>query len=99
MNNFLESVLSSGVVADGIMASDTKHMKEIWKLRETCAEALVKAGKCYKYDISLPLENFYEIVQVMSQRLVNKALVCGYGHVGDGNLVWHSLFFFCFGDV
>lgn len=33
------------------------------------SEATVKAGAVYKYDISLPVENFYDIVEEMRARL------------------------------
>ena len=42
-------------------------------------------GHTYKYDISLPYEQYYELVEVMRERLDGKATrVVGYGHVGDG---------------
>ena len=45
------------------------------------------AGTVYKYDISLPLEKYYDIVTETRHRLGNHVLgVVGYGHVGDGNL-------------
>jgi len=37
-------------------------MQDLWKLREACPEALIKEGKCYKYDISIPTR--YVIVAV-----------------------------------
>lgn len=44
-------------------------------------------GYCFSYDISIPLENFYEIVQATEQHVRNLAsLVCGFGHLGDSNL-------------
>lgn len=44
-------------------------------------------GYAYKYDISLPLSHFYDIVTATRQRLGDLAKrVCGYGHVGDSNL-------------
>lgn len=42
-------------------------------------------GYCYKYDVSLPLLNFYDLVVDMRDRLGDKVTrVVGYGHVGDG---------------
>lgn len=38
-----------------------------------------------QYDVSLPLKCMYELVDIMKERLKDKALcVLGYGHVGDG---------------
>lgn len=40
-----------------------------------------------QYDVSLPLERYYEVVELLKERLMGKALiVIGYGHIGDGNL-------------
>jgi D-2-hydroxyglutarate dehydrogenase len=42
-------------------------------------------GYCYKYDVSLPLSKFYNLVEDMRDRLGDKVTrVVGYGHVGDG---------------
>ncbi|XP_058086759.1 D-2-hydroxyglutarate dehydrogenase, mitochondrial isoform X2 [Magnolia sinica] len=49
-------------------------------------EALAKAGAVYKYDLSLPVEQIYNIVEEMRLRLGQSAKVLGYGHLGDGNL-------------
>lgn len=40
----------------------------------------------YKYDISLPVEKMYEIVEIFKQKLKGSAFtaIVGYGHMGDG---------------
>lgn len=44
-------------------------------------------GYCFKYDLSLPLEKFYDIVPAMAEVVGSLATrVCGYGHIGDSNL-------------
>ena len=44
-------------------------------------------GYCYKYDVSVPLPVFYQLVLDMRQQLAGSAKrVLGYGHVGDGEL-------------
>lgn len=51
------------------------------------AEALLHDGYCYKYDLSIPLTVFDELVQDMAKHLGKDAKrVCGYGHLGDGNI-------------
>jgi FAD/FMN-containing dehydrogenase len=84
----LASLMSEGVVVDGTFSSDLTTMSKLWALRERIPEALVLDGHCYMYDISLPLDNFYEIVTVMREKLKgSKALrVSGCGHLGDGNI-------------
>ncbi|KAF7120486.1 hypothetical protein RHSIM_Rhsim13G0235800 [Rhododendron simsii] len=49
-------------------------------------EALMKAGAVYKYDLSLPIEKMYDLVEEMRMILGPAAKVVGYGHLGDGNL-------------
>jgi D-2-hydroxyglutarate dehydrogenase len=64
------------------------QVKAMWQLRENIAGALQREGAVYKYDLSLPTEQFYECVEVMKERFAKhpEVTVCGYGHVGDGNL-------------
>jgi len=87
LNMFLEEMLEQGTVSDGTVASAPGKQREVWQLRERIAEALLKDGYCYKYDISLPLDVFYDSITVMKERLGSSVTrVVGYGHVGDGNM-------------
>merc|ERR1719242_1711103 len=88
LNNLLDHLLSTGIVSDGTVANSPSHQQQLWPLRERIAEALLRDGYCYKYDISLPLSVFYDSVTVMRERLEGKGAtrVVGYGHVGDGNM-------------
>jgi len=55
-------------------------------LREEITASLLDDGYCYKYDISLPLGDYYKVVEVMRQRLQEVTTrVVAYGHVGDGS--------------
>ncbi|CAB0029641.1 unnamed protein product [Trichogramma brassicae] len=60
----------------------------IWELRERMSESQTAEGYLFKYDISLPLEEYYSIVPAVRERLkdCNVRFVTGFGHVGDGNL-------------
>ncbi|NXD16832.1 D2HDH protein, partial [Nothocercus nigrocapillus] len=102
LNNFLERAMTSGLVADGTVATDEKKIKAIlvsfvfllssipqmlWSLRERITEALTYDGYVYKYDISLPVGKLYDLVTDTRARLGRCAKnVVGYGHLGDGNL-------------
>lgn len=56
-------------------------------MRERVTEALTHDGFTYKYDVSLPVEQIYQLVTDMRRQLGRRAKsVVGYGHVGDGNL-------------
>lgn len=54
--------MGSGTVVDGTLAQGSAQQASIWHLRESLAEALSKEGMVYKYDVSLPLDHFYELV-------------------------------------
>lgn len=87
LNQFLENVMSSGLVQDGTVTTELTKIQNIWSLRERLAEGLLHDGYCYKYDVSLPLPSFYNLVEAMRERLGTMVTrVVGYGHVGDGNL-------------
>ncbi|XP_076451705.1 D-2-hydroxyglutarate dehydrogenase, mitochondrial-like isoform X1 [Babylonia areolata] len=87
LSTLLEDLMNKGTATDGTLATETSKILAIWSLRERLAEGLLHDGYCYKYDVSLPLSSFYQLVLDMRQRVLGSARrVVGYGHVGDGNL-------------
>ncbi|CAD6341814.1 unnamed protein product [Miscanthus lutarioriparius] len=83
---FLLRSMEDGLVADGVIAQDISQATNFWQIREGISEASVKVGAVYKYDLSIPVEKLYDIVEEMRCRLGDSAEVLGYGHLGDGNL-------------
>ena len=76
-----------GYVSDGIVAQDGSQMSQAWAIREGITSALSQEGDVYKYDVSLPPSQFYDLVEVMRERVSGLAVrACGYGHLGDSNL-------------
>ncbi|OCF35384.1 D-lactate dehydrogenase [Kwoniella heveanensis BCC8398] len=89
LSNLFESLLSASLILDGALAQDASQSAEIWKIRELCPESLSKSGKAYKYDLSVPVEKMYTLVERMRDHLRgNERIkgVAGFGHMGDGNL-------------
>ena len=91
LNVFLEHVMNNGVVENGAVAQDFKQAQDMWDVREMQAVGLVKyAAKhhCFKYDISVPVNNFYTLVEDTRELFLDKpsVIVGGFGHLGDGNL-------------
>lgn len=88
VNAFLEKLIEDGLITDGVVAQDETQAKALWFIRESVPESLGKSGKVYKYDISIPVAQMYDIVLDMKQRLkhIPTAQVAGYGHLGDSNL-------------
>ncbi|KAK7058824.1 D-lactate ferricytochrome c oxidoreductase [Paramarasmius palmivorus] len=96
LNDLLEDLLSADepLINNGVLAQSPAQFTSLWALREGVTEAVSKEGKAYKYDISVPLSTFKEVVDTTRNHLRSKGLlgpdavkhVIGYGHVGDGNL-------------
>lgn len=87
INDFLTAGMESGDILDGTVTNDRTKIAQIWQLREYIPTGLLMHGYCFKYDLSLPLSHFYEIVPAMSAQVGDLAtVVCGFGHIGDSNL-------------
>ena len=96
LNDLLEKLLTSDkpLINTGVLSQNPAQFSSLWALREGVTEAVSKEGKAYKYDISVPLSTFKEVVDVTREHLKEKCLlhekavkyVIGYGHVGDGEL-------------
>merc|ERR1712232_1514481 len=89
LHTFLEKSMESGLVLDGTVATEPGKIKKVWEVRERITEALKHDGYIYKYDISLPLQDLYKLVEDTRERLKEEGdviRVVGYGHVGDCNL-------------
>jgi (R)-2-hydroxyglutarate---pyruvate transhydrogenase len=97
LETFLEDVMSREIVADGVLAQDETQMKALWGWREGIPETLGHWGGVYKYDVSIPLKELYQLVEDTRTRIENAGLlgdtddhpvvqVVGYGHMGDSNL-------------
>lgn len=65
-------------------------------MRERIAEALLRNGFVYKYDVSLPHDKFYEIIPLLKEKLkgTDAEIVSGYGHLGKSSvrLLLYSFF-------
>ncbi|KAF8460656.1 hypothetical protein BDZ91DRAFT_738881 [Kalaharituber pfeilii] len=93
----LEGLLTSGVVADGVLAQNETELRNLWSWREGIPEVLGHWGGCYKYDVSIPLAEFYDLVTATRQQCLEAGILgdseahlvvdtVGYGHMGDSNL-------------
>lgn len=83
---FLLRSMEGELISDGVLAQDINQGLSFWRIREGVPEALMKVGAVYKYDLSLPIEKMYDLVEEMRARLGPAVNVLGYGHLGDGNL-------------
>lgn len=97
LQNFLEHAMSEEIVSDGVVAQDESQIQSLWSWREGIPECLGHWGGVYKYDLSIPLAELYQLVEDTRERLEKAGLVgddeehpvvgiVGYGHMGDSNL-------------
>jgi len=94
---FLEAAMAQGYVLDGVVSQDSTQAAALWRIREGITEALRRRGAIYKYDVSIPTAQMYDLVEATRRRLhdaygsrqeesPSSPRVVGYGHLGDGNL-------------
>jgi len=97
LEKFLEYVMGEEIVSDGVLAQDETQIQSLWSWREGIPECLGHWGGVYKYDLSIPLSELYQLVEETRERLSSADLigndekhpvvgVVGYGHMGDSNL-------------
>lgn len=97
LEKFLEHVMGEEIVSDGVVAQDQTQIRELWGCREGVPEILGHWGGVYKYDLSIPISEMYDLVVETRERLTKAGLVgdtddhpvvdvVGYGHMGDANL-------------
>lgn len=86
LDGFLSRVFENELAADGVVASNSQQIAQIWSQREVITLALKEEGYVFKYDLSLPVTKFEELVILTQSRIGDRGLAVGYGHVGDGNI-------------
>jgi FAD/FMN-containing dehydrogenase len=101
LNDLLEALMEEAepLINTGVLSQSPAQFTQLWSLREGLTESVSKEGKAYKYDITVPLQAFKEVVDTTREHLREKGVfhekavknVIGYGHVGDGKLLIPSL--------
>jgi len=96
LNELLESLMEAEepLIITGVVSQSPAQFASLWGIREGITESISKEGKPYKYDISIPLHAFKDVVDATRERIRSKGLlrddavkyVMGFGHIGDGNL-------------
>eukprot|EP00002_Diphylleia_rotans_P024421 TRINITY_DN4820_c0_g1_i8.p1 TRINITY_DN4820_c0_g1~~TRINITY_DN4820_c0_g1_i8.p1 ORF type:complete len:444 (+),score=72.84 TRINITY_DN4820_c0_g1_i8:232-1563(+) len=95
LSRFIERTSAVNLIEDGTMATDPRQVSALWRLREGIPPALRRAGRVYKYDLTLGLEMMPRLVSatrdhvksIQSRHNVQSSMkVMGFGHLADGNL-------------
>lgn len=86
---FFDTLTENNLCKNALLSESISQAKSIWDLRENIGRGLKRDGYVYKYDLSLPLNATYSLIDSLRDRLprYNNFVRCvGYGHAGDGNL-------------
>jgi D-lactate dehydrogenase (cytochrome) len=95
MTRMLETLLARGIAEDGVLATSVAQARSLWRCREETPVGLAKRGWVFKYDVSLGLGDFPQLVAQTNQRLLDAGVPAtgsgavvgvGYGHLADGNI-------------
>ncbi|ENN81556.1 hypothetical protein D910_09146 [Dendroctonus ponderosae] len=87
LNSFLESALVQNHVLNGVVTGEPSKVQAIWAIRERLPEGFKNHGWLGLYDLSIPVTQFYNLVDETRAYLKNQVeYVFGFGHLGDGNI-------------
>jgi FAD/FMN-containing dehydrogenase len=89
LESWLSGLFAGELVQDAVLAQSPKESQNLWAMREGISESLANTGLLHKHDISLPIHQLQEFIEVWSADLTKnypglKPYV--FGHIGDGNL-------------
>jgi len=90
MDSFLTRLYDCNLISNGFLAQDTKQMMEMWSIRESCNPSVARAGCVYKFDVSIPIEDYMDVAWEVERKLLafmepSDLAVCVWGHIADGN--------------
>jgi FAD/FMN-containing dehydrogenase len=93
LNTMLEEALGDaaedGALRDAVLATSEAQRLELWRMRESMAEAQKVEGVAIKHDVSVPVSRVAELIALASARLEAQfpgIRIVAFGHVGDGNI-------------
>lgn len=85
----LGEALDADIVSDAVISESIAQRESFWAIRENIPEAQLREGPSIKHDISVPLADIPEFIDVVCAELstvLPGIRPCVFGHVGDGNL-------------
>ena len=86
MESFLERLFDSNTIQNGVLANDMRQMNDMWSIREACNPCVARAGCVYKFDVSIPIEEYIDVALELERLLLRfDVKICVWGHVADGN--------------
>ena len=89
MQETLATAFEDGLVIDATIAASEAQRRALWDVRENAPESHKRSRGVARSDISLAqssLAPFYEDMVAAVKTVDPTIRICGYGHLGDGNL-------------
>ena len=86
---FLADQFDTGLVLDAVVASSEAQRTAMWDIREHAPESTKRESHPVNTDVSVPLSEigvFYQLATDYVQAVDPDVRICGYGHLGDGNI-------------
>ena len=89
LEEFLAEQMEAGAVFDAVIAQNETQRKAMWDIREHAPDSTKRESHPVNTDISVPLSEigrFYELASQNVRAIDPEVRICGYGHLGDGNI-------------
>ena len=86
---FLAQEFETGRVLDAVIAQNEAQRTAMWDIRENSPESTKRESTPVNTDISVSLSDFsrfYEMATDNVKAIDPEVRICGYGHLGDGNV-------------
>lgn len=85
----LEQGFEDGLIEDAVIAASQTQASALWHMRESMSDAQKPEGGSIKHDVSVPVSAvpaFMREAEIAVMAAVPGARICGFGHLGDGNI-------------
>lgn len=85
----LADAFETGHVLDAVIAQNETQRTAMWDIRENAPESTKRESTPVNTDISVTLSDFsrfYELASNNVKEIDPEVRICGYGHLGDGNV-------------
>ena len=89
LESFLANAYEAGQVLDAVIAQNETQRSAMWDMRENAPESTKRESTPVNTDVSVALTDlarFYALATENVKSLYPEARICGYGHLGDGNV-------------
>lgn len=87
-SSWMGTLLSEGLVLDGVVSKSSQESRDLWMLREGISESLARTASLRKFDLSVPFRKQAEFLHQMLEIIETRKYALDphlFGHFGDGS--------------